>query len=73
MTDGLLENIIHLEKQIQASVSAEQVRAEQWQERELAALQRGAVQVDREVCGKLIKRSPGWAGRKHRGASGSGP
>ena len=39
MTDGLLENIIHLEKQIQAKVAAEQVRAEQWQEHELAALE----------------------------------
>ena len=39
MTDGLLENIIHLEKQIQANVAAEQVRAEEWQKRELAALE----------------------------------
>ncbi len=39
MTDGLLENIIHLEKQIQANVAAEQVRAGQWQEHELAALE----------------------------------
>lgn len=39
MTDGLLENIIQLEKQIQDNVAAEQVRAEQWQERELAALE----------------------------------
>ena len=39
MTDGLLENIIQLEKQIQANVAAEQVRAEQWQKRELAALE----------------------------------
>lgn len=39
MTDGLLENIIQLEKQIQADVAAEQVRAEQWQKRELAALE----------------------------------
>ena len=39
MTDGLLESIIHLEKQIQASVAEEQVRAGQWQERELAALE----------------------------------
>jgi hypothetical protein len=43
MTDGLLENIIQLEKQIQASVSAEQIRAEQWQERELAALESSLV------------------------------
>ena len=39
MTDGLLENIIQLEKQIQANVAAEQVRAEQWQKQELAALE----------------------------------
>ena len=39
MTDGLLENIILLEKRIQAEVSVEQARAEAWQERELAALQ----------------------------------
>ena len=43
MADGLLENIIQLEKQIQASVSAEQVRAGQWQERELAALESSLV------------------------------
>jgi urease accessory protein UreE len=39
MTDGLLENIIQLEKQIQANVAAEQARAGEWQERELAALE----------------------------------
>lgn len=39
MTDGLLENIILLEKKIQAEVSAEQARACVWQERELAILQ----------------------------------
>ena len=39
MNDGLLENIIQLEKQIQTNVAAEQVRAEQWQKRELAALE----------------------------------
>jgi len=39
MTDGLLQNIIELEKQIQAEVAAEQVRAEQWRERELAELE----------------------------------
>ncbi|MEN8687081.1 MAG: hypothetical protein AB1Z51_02590 [Desulfuromonadales bacterium] len=39
MTDGLLENIIQLEKQVQAKVASEQARAEQWQKRELAALE----------------------------------
>lgn len=39
MTDGLLESIIQLEKRIQAEVAAEQALAEQWQQRELAALE----------------------------------
>jgi len=39
MTDGLLENIIHLEKQIQADMAAEQARAGQWQTQELADLE----------------------------------
>jgi len=38
MTDGLLDNIIKLEKRIQAEVTAEQTRAEEWQARELATL-----------------------------------
>lgn len=38
MTDGLLENIIQLEKRIQLEVSAERARAEEWQQRELAAI-----------------------------------
>ncbi len=38
MTDGLLNNIIELEKHIQAEVTAEQTRAEEWQVRELATL-----------------------------------
>ena len=38
MTDGLLDNIIELEKRIQAEVTAEQTRAEEWQARELATL-----------------------------------
>ena len=38
MTDGLLDNIIELEKRIQAEVTAEQVRAEEWQARELCTL-----------------------------------
>jgi len=43
MTDGLLENIIQLEKQVQANVAAERARAEQWQKRELAALETSLV------------------------------
>ena len=39
MTDGLLENIIQLEKQIQADVAREQERAEEWQSRQLAELE----------------------------------
>lgn len=38
MTDGLLDNIIELEKRIQAEVTAEQARAEEWQARELTTL-----------------------------------
>ncbi|MDG5469174.1 hypothetical protein P9J64_12665 [Deltaproteobacteria bacterium IMCC39524] len=38
MTDGLLDNIIELEKRIQAEVSAEQARAKEWQARELSTL-----------------------------------
>ena len=41
MTDGLLESIIQLEKHIQAEVAAEQARAEEWQQRELAAIESG--------------------------------
>lgn len=39
MTDGLLENIIQLEKQIQSEVADEQVRAAAWQAREMSAMQ----------------------------------
>lgn len=39
MTDGLLENIIELEKRIQTEVTAEQTRAEEWRVRELASLE----------------------------------
>jgi len=38
MTDGLLENIIQLEKHIQAEVASEQARASEWQSRELTEL-----------------------------------
>ncbi len=39
MTDGLLENIIQLEKRIQDGVTAEQARADEWQQRELIAIE----------------------------------
>ena len=38
MTDGLLDNIIELEKRIQVEVTAERTRAGEWQVRELATL-----------------------------------
>ena len=60
MTDGLLENIIHLEKQIQANVAREQVRAGQWQERELATLESSLVEartaIEEQRKQGLIKR-----------------
>jgi hypothetical protein len=39
MSDGLLENIIQLEKSIQTEVDREQLRAEEWQSREMANLE----------------------------------
>jgi hypothetical protein len=39
MTDGLLDNIIELEKRIQSEVAAEQTRAEEWHVLELTGLQ----------------------------------
>lgn len=39
MTDGLLESIIQQEKRIQVEVAAEQARAEEWQQRELTAIE----------------------------------
>lgn len=39
MTDGLLQSIIQLEKHIQAEAVAEHARAEEWQQRELAAME----------------------------------
>ena len=38
MKDGLLDEIIHLEKRIQAEVAAEETRAAAWRDREIAAL-----------------------------------
>ena len=50
MTDGFLELIIQLEKGIQADVAAEQTLADQWQKRELAALEDSfsAIQANEE-------------------------
>ena len=60
MTDGLLENIIQLEKQIQANVAKEQVRAGQWQERELATLESSLVEtrtaIEEQCKQALIKK-----------------
>jgi hypothetical protein len=39
MTDGLLENIIQLEKRIQSEVTAERERANEWQKRELTVVE----------------------------------
>ena len=39
MTDGLLENIIQLEKRIQLAVATERARADEWQQRELDAIE----------------------------------
>ncbi len=39
MTDGLLANIIQLEKRIQVEVAAEQARADEWQQRELITIE----------------------------------
>ena len=53
MTDGLLENIIQLEKRIQAEVAAEQARANEWQQRELTTLQdafTAAKTAEKERC-----------------------
>ena len=56
MTDGLLEEIIALEKQIQAGVSAEQLRAERWRKRELAALE-SALVAERAATEEWRKRT----------------
>ncbi|MGW8313465.1 MAG: hypothetical protein ACWGOL_09570 [Desulfuromonadales bacterium] len=48
MTDGLLDNIILLEKIIQAEVAREQVRAEDWRALELSALQGSLITAQAE-------------------------
>lgn len=56
MTDGLLNNIIQLEKSIQAEVADEQQRATDWQARELAALEAelAAAQAGEEERGRQL-------------------
>jgi hypothetical protein len=39
MTDRLLQSIIQLEKHIQTEAAAEHARADEWQQRELAAME----------------------------------
>lgn len=53
MTDGLLENIIQLEKRIQTKVVAEQALANEWQQRELTTLENtftAAKTAEKERC-----------------------
>jgi hypothetical protein len=47
MSDDLLNNIIELEKRIQADVAVEQTRAEEWQVRELATLSNDCAEARR--------------------------
>ena len=57
MTDGLLENIIQLEKRIQTDVAAEQTRANEWQKRELATLQSSFTDTqaaEKERCQQIL-------------------
>ena len=57
MTDGLLDNIIELEKRIQTEVTAEQTRAEEWQARELATLMSvcaEAKEIEEARCRELL-------------------
>jgi hypothetical protein len=49
MTDGLLKDIIKLEKRIQIEVVIERARADEWQQRELVAIESSfAVDLDAE-------------------------
>jgi hypothetical protein len=57
MTDELLNNIIQLEKVIQAEVAEEQARATAWQIRELSALQEALAAARKEEelhCRQLL-------------------
>ena len=57
MTDGLLENIIELEKHIQTEVAAEQTRAEEWRVRELASLEDACAEtrmIEEARCRKFL-------------------
>jgi len=57
MTDRLLENIIQLEKRIQSEVTAEQARASEWQQREVAAIELSlgaALAAEEERCQQML-------------------
>ncbi len=46
MKDGLLDEIIHLEKQLQDEVAVEEARAATWRDRELASLAEAKTRAD---------------------------
>jgi hypothetical protein len=57
MTDGLLENIIQLEKHIQLEVTAERALADEWQQRELAAIESSFatdLNAEEERCRQIL-------------------
>ena len=57
MTDGLLENIIQLEKRIQSEVTAEKERANEWQQRELTVVESSfaaALTAEEERSGQIL-------------------
>ena len=56
MSDGLLENIINLEKKIQFEVAAEQARAQKWQERELVSLKNALAESRESELARLNMR-----------------
>ena len=56
MTDGLLTNIIQLEKSIQSDIAAEQTRAQRWEERELTQLEREQTQAKKAFAQKQEER-----------------
>jgi len=60
MTDGLLENIIQLEKHIQSEVTTERARAGAWQQREVAAVELTLVRAlatEEQRCQQLLAES----------------
>jgi glutaredoxin 2 len=56
MTDGLLTNIIQLEKSIQGDIAAELTRAQRWEKRELALLERERTQARKAFAKKQEER-----------------